>query len=241
MGRRLIPAHAGKTSARPSTASSGRAHPRSRGENVLDLPLLTGGARLIPAHAGKTQPTERPSHEPWAHPRSRGENAASASASHRVAGSSPLTRGKRGHEPPRRRCPGLIPAHAGKTRVRRTGQFPVPAHPRSRGENGGRAVRGCGAGGSSPLTRGKPEAKRRELTRFRLIPAHAGKTGAPPSTASPGGAHPRSRGENVGCELDERYIPGSSPLTRGKRVSHEHVQIRRGLIPAHAGKTVVVM
>ena len=72
--RRLIPAHAGKTSASSWAPSAATAHPRSRGENVeahgqcSDLggssPLTrgkrgrTGGlslaGRLIPAHAGKT-------------------------------------------------------------------------------------------------------------------------------------------------------------------------------------------
>ena len=71
---RLIPAHAGKTSASRRPASFGWAHPRSRGENMptqkaMDMGLgsspLTRGKhamrehdmrsqRLIPAHAGKT-------------------------------------------------------------------------------------------------------------------------------------------------------------------------------------------
>ena len=34
-GRRLIPAHAGKTRALPTLRSPGMAHPRSRGENVM--------------------------------------------------------------------------------------------------------------------------------------------------------------------------------------------------------------
>ena len=70
----LIPAHAGKTCPALSTGSGRRAHPRSRGENVLprlpsadfagSSPLTRGKpaalraawlrGRLIPAHAGKT-------------------------------------------------------------------------------------------------------------------------------------------------------------------------------------------
>ena len=51
------------------------------------------------------------------------------------AGSSPLTRGKHPLGVTFRAHDGLIPAHAGKTRVvvLRAGQ--VGAHPRSRGEN----------------------------------------------------------------------------------------------------------
>ena len=70
----LIPAHAGKTTTTHRTRSLSRAHPRSRGENVVaasswggrqgSSPLTRGKptdwpsaykiARLIPAHAGKT-------------------------------------------------------------------------------------------------------------------------------------------------------------------------------------------
>ena len=73
-GRRLIPAHAGKTTHDAVRASRVRAHPRSRGENARgnggrlaprgSSPLTRGkpggdagdpvGERLIPAHAGKT-------------------------------------------------------------------------------------------------------------------------------------------------------------------------------------------
>ena len=72
---RLIPAHAGKTMRTRPAGLGRRAHPRSRGENRLDVlrhdqfagssPLTrgkraprTGGScrgRLIPAHAGKTR------------------------------------------------------------------------------------------------------------------------------------------------------------------------------------------
>ena len=50
-------------------------------------------------------------------------------------------------------------------------------------------------------------------------------------------AHPRSRGENEqGCEWAAR-LPGSSPLTRGKRLQGDADAVASGLIPAHAGKT----
>ena len=71
--------------------------------------------------------------------------------------------------------------------------------------------------GSSPLTRGKPGSDGKASCRWGLIPAHAGKTGRAGRRAGDGGAHPRSRGENVD-ELRERFEDA-------------------GLIPAHAGKT----
>ena len=74
---RLIPAHSGKTTNRGARATGTRAHPRSRGENLIEdraargelgsspltrgkpwpatgVPLPRG---LIPAHAGKTRST----------------------------------------------------------------------------------------------------------------------------------------------------------------------------------------
>ena len=51
------------------------------------------------------------------------------------------------------------------------------------------------------------------------------------------GAHPRSRGENVGTVDAHRSRQGSSPLTRGKQTPRTGLSEGRGLIPAHAGKT----
>ena len=94
VGLRLIPAHAGKTSAQTLRSRCARAHPRSRGENsrwarralsargsspltrgklLLDQ-VGDGRERLIPAHAGKTSCVGLAGPVFWAHPRSRGEN-----------------------------------------------------------------------------------------------------------------------------------------------------------------------
>ena len=194
--RRLIPAHAGKTSSPPNTRRPLAAHPRSRGEN-RDLaaqprtshgssPLTRGKPdrrasarmlhRLIPAHAGKTaNHLEFPS-PMAAHPRSRGENGIEITIDQEKAGSSPLTRGKR--------CSGLhlsgadrlIPAHAGKTVAAWLAYAACAAHPRSRGENADLERDDQLRSGSSPLTRGKPRWPQRRPRTRRLIPAHAGKT-----------------------------------------------------------------
>ena len=75
---------------------------------------------------------------------------------------------------------------------------------------------------------------------WRLIPAHAGKTGPVRRVGGDGGAHPRSRGENSDTMLSLASIIGSSPLTRGKQGLPEEVPGRVGLIPAHAGKTTAL-
>ena len=168
----------------------------------MDAERVAGHTRLIPAHAGKTtrrQSTARPSP---AHPRSRGENIHRSRRIVQAGGSSPLTRGKRHAACPRRTEQRLIPAHAGKTAASSSARCPRSAHPRSRGENQGPASGVDHDSGSSPLTRGKRLRTTQQRCRFRLIPAHAGKTTRRPSTASPSPAHPRSRGENVDGQDD---------------------------------------
>ena len=132
---------------------------------------------------------------------------------------------------------GLIPAHAGKTIIRFRQRSGRTAHPRSRGENF-RASSACTSDpGSSPLTRGKRNTPRHARYFRGLIPAHAGKTYLPHGNGDSLWAHPRSRGENKLQALEHVAPLGSSPLTRGKRGELAPVVLRRGLIPAHAGKT----
>ena len=152
-------------------------------------------------------------------------------------GSSPLTRGKRLCYCLSYAALGLIPAHAGKTATSRgTARYP-PAHPRSRGENAEQQSNLPSPAGSSPLTRGKLGLSVSFGLLWRLIPAHAGKTSGAGRGRAPGGAHPRSRGENLSSVFNPVSLIGSSPLTRGK---HQHVgwgEYDERLIPAHAGKT----
>ena len=236
-----------------------RAHPRSRGENVrvtVKLPAVEGSSPLtrgkhqavpapglagglIPAHAGKTSAYPRLPAASRAHPRSRGENHPLLQEQDGVGGSSPLTRGKRGRSSRRRGIRRLIPAHAGKTVAPRVIGVRRRAHPRSRGENGHPERRVLWKVGSSPLTRGKPNPGPQGAYGRRLIPAHAGKTPGNCSSHRQAWAHPRSRGENLPLWVLPSSGEGSSPLTRGK---HSDAQMRvdlEGLIPAHAGKTVV--
>ena len=193
---RLIPAHAGKTGGAARPRKVRRAHPRSRGENVVSFrcgqfssgssPLTRGKppwdgvavgcGGLIPAHAGKTSGYPAIGGQQAAHPRSRGENGAHGDADALQGGSSPLTRGKRAalQFPPSPHR--LIPAHAGKTGRRHSGCMAARAHPRSRGENSPRCRMWATSGGSSPLTRGKRVNTAVSWISGRLIPAHAGKT-----------------------------------------------------------------
>ena len=253
----LIPAHAGKTGPPAPLSSHRRDHPRSRGENSMvtvtragsmgSSPLTRGklGCRearsravgLIPAHAGKTVSSRRKASSGRAHPRSRGENVEADDIVWLRDGSSPLTRGKRDARAEFLVGGGLIPAHAGKTKLRARVLVRRRAHPRSRGENWAAAKLEVGQSGSSPLTRGKHLVGGHARRGGRLIPAHAGKT-TPQGPRPPAKrAHPRSRGENVRMYSSASMNWGSSPLTRGKRGRAPAPRVGDRLIPAHAGKT----
>ena len=255
---RLIPAHARKTSAFIDETAGTSAHLCSHGENPKVIrqvlprngssPLTRGkhlvGARhpsrdrLIPAHARKTlTPGSCPS-DTSAHPRSHGENAVAARMDRQQIGSSPLTQGKREYITARARDWGLIPAHAGKTSSEPLLLASRPAHPHSRRENRPMTIVRPIHTDSSPLTRGKRIRLASTRSHFRLIPAHAGKTLEKTLAREPSGAHPRSRGENLGVQAHGGPHSGSSPLTRGKRVPRYRRDRDGGLIPAHAGKTV---
>ena len=198
----------------------------------------TGGQRgLIPAHAGKTSRRSSTDRDKRAHPRSRGENPPRGSPDRLREGSSPLTRGKPRERSGLRCLPGLIPAHAGKTLCGLADPRGCVAHPRSRGENHRSPNASPRRVGSSPLTRGKPDLCLDLEVRLRLIPAHAGKTTPALTGGTHVSAHPRSRGENY-ARIDWRdACVGSSPLTRGKPPVRAQPCGKRGLIPAHAGKT----
>ena len=173
---RLIPAHAGKTSATMPSAQRRRAHPRSRGENRAATIHSVNIYGSSPLTRGKLTPTNDRQVRLWLIPAHAGKTWTVPGPGRVRAGSSPLTRGKRSHHRPALRDQRLIPAHAGKTTTPRLNSSPATAHPRSRGEN--RRVHRVGVGdrGSSPLTRGKPIQDAASGAVIRLIPAHAGKT-----------------------------------------------------------------
>ncbi|EFF79632.1 hypothetical protein HMPREF0970_01425 [Schaalia odontolytica F0309] len=213
--------------------------PLTRGKHRIILPT-DRPVRPIPAHAGKTCCRRKTWGRGQAHPRSRGENIHGLEGARRGVGSSPLTRGKRGQESGCYFVEGLIPAHAGRTWLRRFPMTGRTAHPRSHGENEALAASDATDKGSSPLTRGKHVAGVRRGAGGRLIPAHAGKTSTASRALVGVSAHPRSRGENVGRRAVATSWRGSSPLTRGKRYRERDAAAGTRLIPAHAGKTTSI-
>ena len=235
--RGLIPACAGKTRADRADPHPHPAHPRVCGENEVgtkvtaDLegssPRVRGKhvrhwrglacAGLIPARAGKTRalPCTRP--YGWAHPRACGENRAVSMRVDVRGGSSPRVRGKLRGVAGCGGVHGLIPARAGKTRLRILLTRSARAHPRACGENGHAedpvGPRGC------------------------LIPARAGKTAHTGTPCTPNTAHPRACGENRNRIPTTTPSAGSSPRVRGKPSKLSSRVRRSRLIPARAGKT----
>ena len=234
---RFIPARAGNTTRTGSGSPTGTVHPRSRGEHRLaprwpsntagSSPLargtrdrgliLRGVYRFIPARAGNTSrsPCEAPS--PTVHPRSRGEHEASAQATPRVTGSSPLARGTQIDPGVAIQPDRFIPARAGNTLGRQGRVSGGSVHPRSRGEHLRLPYLRLSGVGSSPLARGTP------------------RPGSSPRSSTP--VHPRSRGEHIRVTTSAAPEIGSSPLARGTLERMARWCDEQRFIPARAGNT----
>ena len=136
--------------------------------------------------------------------------------------------------------PGLIPARAGNTWVRRWVVSVCGAHPRSRGEHVSRILWTLRLKGSSPLARGTHLTGAGASSLTGLIPARAGNTKEMMNLSLPTGAHPRSRGEHSRTAFTPAFTTGSSPLARGTRSGMALRTLFLGLIPARAGNTSLV-
>ena len=131
----------------------------------------------------------------------------------------------------------IIPARAGFT-PRPTRCSPIPRdHPRSRGVYEVYSRGGADRRGSSPLARGLHPRLVGTRIRIRIIPARAGFTSPPTTSATPSSDHPRSRGVYGSAAGRCGRIRGSSPLARGLRARPHAPRRPRGIIPARAGFT----
>ena len=155
----------------------------------------------------------------------------------RGGGSSPRVRGKRAPGALQGRSVRLIPARAGKTRLRAGEAVRLPAHPRACGENRNFPEYRPKRLGSSPRVRGKPRRRPRKRVPPRLIPARAGKTRPGTCATLRRAAHPRACGENPVPAIATEVAAGSSPRVRGKPGADRAALGRGRLIPARAGKT----
>ena len=116
----------------------------------------------------------------------------------------------------------------------------LPAHPRVGGENVWTRWRPRCPKGSSPRGRGKRRPAPPVRRRRGLIPAWAGKTHHARSRPAMAEAHPRVGGENLKTPWFQCSRWGSSPRGRGKHEAWAFDADSGRLIPAWAGKTLMV-
>ena len=214
----------------------GGSSPHTRGL----LPDVVGAVAvggIIPAHAGFT--ARCPCRVWWRgdHPRTRGVYARSDTAAAPDRGSSPHTRGLLAVHVHVAGAGGIIPAHAGFTRLPAPRSARPGDHPRTRGVYVARAFRRRATVGSSPHTRGLRESLPYPRRRGRIIPAHAGFT--PPAPPGPPALpdHPRTRGVYAPGAMRVVTTSGSSPHTRGLHGGRGPAGAGGRIIPAHAGFT----
>ena len=179
----------------------------------------------------------RDSLRPPDHPRSRGVYYALTPRNPTQPGSSPLARGLRRGPAASLVEPRIIPARAGFTTCIRTRRRTGSDHPRSRGVYCGWWPARTRRAGSSPLARGLLWDAAADAEHRRIIPARAGFTRAPTTTAPGGRDHPRSRGVYIAALVAGLIWFGSSPLARGLQGGGGPDDVKLGIIPARAGFT----
>ena len=194
---------------------------------------------IIPAYAGSTRRSARSPPSCADHPRIRGEHERCLCGLCGPPGSSPHTRGAHegstGDLAPYR----IIPAYAGSTKEHSKTLASSSDHPRIRGEHRGGNVQISGPAGSSPHTRGALGGAAGESDPVGIIPAYAGSTSALRSSIMVLADHPRIRGEHTYMPEAGFPVVGSSPHTRGAPTVARRTFLRRGIIPAYAGSTII--
>ena len=149
-------------------------------------------------------------------------------------------RGKRINQIRVRDTVRIIPAHAGQTVLRWWTRPVIRDHPRTCGANTSSPTGAKRTAGSSPHMRGKRHEFQPHLTIRRIIPAHAGQTTGHLCLSTGLTDHPRTCGANVLMPLADVRLRGSSPHMRGKPRTVLRAQMRRRIIPAHAGQTAMI-
>ena len=171
------------------------------------------------------------------HPRIRGEHHGYFAFRVMMVGSSPHTRGALADGQARRVQAGIIPAYAGSTPTLRPRGGRRGDHPRIRGEHVDKQLARPFFDGSSPHTRGAPRVGCRRTAGRRIIPAYAGSTSVDSGPFQDVRDHPRIRGEHGRSQGAGGDFEGSSPHTRGARVSGRTCTRSGRIIPAYAGST----
>ena len=197
--------------------------------------------RIIPALAGNTLPASLLMCSNRDHPRACGEHEHRAVTPPVTQGSSPRLRGTLSVRHCVTNPRGIIPALAGNTTVPTIAPSFHRDHPRACGEH----YRLCSLGylsmGSSPRLRGTLSCRAARTWPTGIIPALAGNTPFPHAARSARRDHPRACGEHAQAILTTTDFWGSSPRLRGTPVTRKPMFSGRGIIPALAGNTLLIV
>ena len=199
------------------------------------------GWGIIPAHAGLTDNGDANRADARDHPRACGAHVPAATAFVKPPGSSPRMRGSLFLRLLLWFDTGIIPAHAGLTWSQPLQLRRPRDHPRACGAHLYNLLAHCSAMGSSPRMRGSHASSSAHLTATRIIPAHAGLTQVRKVERTLEWDHPRACGAHLelGAMRSRRW--GSSPRMRGSQNGGGGGGYPNGIIPAHAGLTVIIL
>ena len=151
--------------------------------------------RIIPAHAGNTRCSQSCLSRCRDHPRACGEHWHAFHHSLGLPGSSPRMRGTPTSEVGEAGLGGIIPAHAGNTRLPSRNPCCRRDHPRACGEH--------------------HHLHSPNIRDFGIIPAHAGNTVSADCFSDVFRDHPRACGEHQDVNVASFTVQGSSPRMRG--------------------------
>ena len=136
---------------------------------------------------------------------------------------------------------GITPACAGKS-LSASDQTVCPKdHPRMCGEKSIETDRQEWGLGSPPHVRGKAHALKERPFPVGITPACAGKSLSCGDARSQDWDHPRMCGEKAGKGMHHSPNRGSPPHVRGKGQIHVALVVVRGITPACAGKSAVLV
>ena len=151
--------------------------------------------RITPACAGKSMPRHVLRRFPADHPRMCGEKMLTGDTTDEETGSPPRMRGKEIRHLIEVRFVGITPAYAGKSRRWCILHGRRWDHPRTCREKAKKLGKNFKLVGSPPHMRGKASLHIAGAPKFRITPAHAGKSRQQSDPALDRQDHPRACGE----------------------------------------------
>ena len=231
----LTPACAGTSARSPTSRHSMRAHPRVRGDVYADADRQSHGEGSPPRARGRLHGFGRSPPEIGLTPACAGTSRRSRHDPRHRPGSPPRARGRHALEFLGEVGVGLTPACAGTSTVRHGAMSRSWAHPRVRGDVGESSHDKIIKMGSPPRARGRRGGDERHGLPVGLTPACAGTSLADWLRQAKPGAHPRVRGDVLGCAGHHPACRGSPPRARGRPHHRSRAGRRAGLSPACAG------